>query len=101
MVRHRKGVGLNGSQKSPVQSQFLGSSSSVQTPRASIERQGRESVLLGLSRLRQPAHRGSALARSGHRLALGCRHPGVGVRAAFAAQDVVDMVRTNAGSRGC
>lgn len=55
----------------------------------------------GLSRLRQPAHRGSALARSGHRLALGCRHPGVGVRTAFAAQDVVDMVRTNAGSRGC
>lgn len=42
----RKDVGLNGSQKIPVQGRFLGSSSFVQTPRASIERQGRESVLL-------------------------------------------------------
>lgn len=56
MMRHRKGVGLNGSRKGQGQSQVLDSSSSVQTPRASNERQAESPSRPGLSRLPQPAH---------------------------------------------
>jgi hypothetical protein len=31
---------------------------------------------------------------------VGCRHPGMRVRAAFTPQDVIDMVRTGAGELG-